>query len=78
MLDLNGLEAARRIRRALPKTEIVILTLHFSDQLVQEIVDSGAREYVMESDADRDLVTAVEALERHRSFFHCASGEHSL
>ncbi len=69
MPDLNGLEAARRIRKVLPKTEIVILTLHFSDRLVEEIVSSGARAYVMKSDADRDLVTAVEALGNHRRFF---------
>src|SRR5271163_2561177 len=69
MPDLNGLEAARRIRKALPKTEIVILTLHFSDQLVHDIVETGARAYIMKSDADKDLVSAVEALSNHRSFF---------
>src|SRR2546421_635713 len=41
MPELNGLEAARRIRKSLPKTEIVILTLHFSDQLVRDIVEAG-------------------------------------
>src|SRR4029077_18672783 len=41
MPDLNGLEAARRIRKALPRTEILILTLHFSDQLVRDIVEAG-------------------------------------
>src|ERR1700756_4850983 len=35
MPDLNGLEAARKIRKQLPKTEVVILSLHYSDQLVQ-------------------------------------------
>ena len=43
MPELNGLEAARRIRKSLPKTEIVILTLHFSDQLVRDIVEAGVR-----------------------------------
>jgi DNA-binding NarL/FixJ family response regulator len=69
MPDLNGLEAARRIKKSLPKTEIVILTLHFSDQLVHDIVEAGARAYIMKSDADRDLVSAVEAISNHRSFF---------
>src|SRR6202043_390956 len=69
MPDLNGLEAARRIKKVLPRTEIVILTLHFSDQLVREIVEAGVRAYIMKSDADKDLVTAVEALANHRSFF---------
>src|ERR1700719_3112403 len=42
MPDLNGLEAARKVRKVLPKTEVVILSLHYSDQLVREIVDAGA------------------------------------
>jgi DNA-binding NarL/FixJ family response regulator len=69
MPHLNGLEAARRIKKSLPRTEILILTLHFSDQLVRDIVEAGVRAYIMKSDADKDLVTAVEALAHHRSFF---------
>ena len=69
MPDLNGLEAARRIHKLFPNTGILILTLHFSDQLVRDIVEAGARAYIMKSDADRDLVSAVEALADHRTFF---------
>lgn len=69
MPDLNGLEAARQIHKRLPNTRIVILTLHFTDQLVRDIVESGARAYVMKSDADRDLVAAIEALSHGRSYF---------
>jgi DNA-binding NarL/FixJ family response regulator len=75
MPELNGLEAVRRIRKQLPKTEIVVLTLHFSDQLVQDVVEAGARGYIMKSDADRDLVAAVEALSCRRSFFTPQAGE---
>lgn len=75
MPDLNGLEAARRIRKALPKTGIIILSLHFSDQLVKDIVEAGARAYVMKADADRDLVNAVEALSNHRTFFTARAAE---
>jgi DNA-binding NarL/FixJ family response regulator len=75
MPDLNGLEAARQIRKSLPKTEILILTLHFSDQLVREIVEAGVRAYIMKSDADRDLVAAVEALANHRPFFTARAAE---
>lgn len=69
MPELNGLEATRQIRKQLPKTQAVILTLHFSDQLVHNIVEAGARGYIMKSDADRDLVAAVDAVSRGRSFF---------
>ena len=43
MPELNGLEATRQIRKLLPKTQVVILSLHYSDQLVREVVDAGAR-----------------------------------
>ena len=69
MPELNGLEASRQIRKGLPKTEIVILSLHLSDQLAYEIIDAGIRGYVLKSDANRDLVSAVESLGMHRPFF---------
>jgi DNA-binding NarL/FixJ family response regulator len=69
MPELNGLEAARKIHKQFPKMGIIILTLHFSDQLVLDIVEAGARAYVVKSDADRDLVSAVEALANRRTFF---------
>jgi len=75
MPDLNGLEAARKIRKMLPKTEVLVLSLHYSDQLVREVVDAGARAYIMKSDADRDLLIAVEALSNHRSFFTSRAAE---
>jgi DNA-binding NarL/FixJ family response regulator len=69
MPDLNGLEAARRIRKSLASTEILILSMHYSDQLIREIVESGVRGYVIKSDNDRDLLTAVETLGNHKPFF---------
>ena len=75
MPDLNGLEAARRIHKALPKTGILILTMHFSDQLVREVVDAGARGYILKSDADRDLVAAVDCIANRRTFFTSRASE---
>lgn len=69
MPDLNGLEATRQILKAAPQTEILILTMHESEQIVREVLDAGARGYVLKSDAGRDLVSAVEALCQHRTFF---------
>jgi DNA-binding NarL/FixJ family response regulator len=43
MPGLNGLEATHKIRKMLPKTQVLILSLHYSDQLVREVLDSGAR-----------------------------------
>jgi DNA-binding NarL/FixJ family response regulator len=69
MPDLNGMEAARRIRKSSPVTEILILSLHFSDQLIREIVEAGVRGYIVKSDSDRDLIVAVETLAKHKPFF---------
>jgi DNA-binding NarL/FixJ family response regulator len=69
MPDLNGVEAARRIRKASPNTEILVLSVHYSDQLIREIVYTGVRGYVVKSDSDRDLIIAVETLAKHKPFF---------
>ncbi len=69
MPDLNGVEAARRIRKVSPHTEVLVLSMHHSDQLIREIVDAGARGYIVKSDSDRDLIIAVEALSKHKPFF---------
>jgi DNA-binding NarL/FixJ family response regulator len=75
MPELNGLEAARKIHKTFPKIGILILTVHFSDQLLTDIVEAGARAYIMKSDADRDLVSAVEALTTRRTFFTACAAE---
>lgn len=69
MPELNGVEAARRIRRGSPNSEILVLSVHYSDQLIREILDAGVRGYIVKSDSDRDLVIAVEALANHKPFF---------
>jgi len=69
MPELNGVEAARRILKASPNTEILVLSVHYSDQLIRDILDAGVRGYIVKSDSDRDLVIAVEALANHKPFF---------
>ena len=43
MPELNGVEAARRILKASPNTEILVLSVHYSDQLIRDILDQAAR-----------------------------------
>jgi DNA-binding NarL/FixJ family response regulator len=69
MPSLNGLEATRQILKASPQIKILILTLHDSDQVVQEVLNAGARGFLLKSDAARDLVAAVEALRRGKIYF---------
>src|SRR5258708_9607084 len=69
MPDLNGVEAARRIRKVSVNTEILVLSMHYSDQLIQEIVEARLRGFIVKSDSARDLIVAVESLARHKPFF---------
>ncbi|HTS34752.1 MAG TPA: response regulator transcription factor [Candidatus Solibacter sp.] len=69
MPNLNGLEAARQILAASPDALILILTMHDSDQIVREVLRAGARGFLLKSDAGRDLIAAVEALQQQRTFF---------
>jgi DNA-binding NarL/FixJ family response regulator len=69
MPELNGLDATRRILAVRPETCVLILTAHESEQLVREVLNAGARGYVLKSDAGRILVRAVEALLEGQTFF---------
>lgn len=69
MPNLNGLEATRQILRGHPGARVLILTMHESEQVVREVLEAGARGFILKSDAGRDLVAAVEALQRNKTFF---------
>ena len=66
---LNGVEVTRQIRRRLPRTEVLILTMHDNEELVTQLLQAGARGYLLKSDANRHLVAAIAALASHRPFF---------
>ncbi len=69
MPEMNGLDATSRIRKALPETEVLIITMHDSEELAREVRRAGARGFLLKTDARRHLVPAVQALAGHRSFF---------
>jgi DNA-binding NarL/FixJ family response regulator len=69
MPNLNGLDAARQILAIRPESRILILTIHDSEQVVREVLAAGARGFLLKSDAGRDLIAAVEALQHRRTFF---------
>ena len=68
MPELNGLEAAREILKSGP-TKVLILTMYNSEALIRQALEAGALGYVLKSDAGRDLVSAVHALRRKKTFF---------
>jgi DNA-binding NarL/FixJ family response regulator len=69
MPSLNGLEATRQILKINPDAKILVLTLHDSDSVVREVLNAGARGFLLKSDAARDLVAAAEALRRDKTYF---------
>jgi DNA-binding NarL/FixJ family response regulator len=69
MPELNGPEAAAQIAEKVPEAGVVVLTMHDSEQVMREVLQAGARGLVLKSDADRDLLEAVEAVARKRHFF---------
>ena len=69
MPELNGLDAARQIKRALPKAEVLIFTGEESEQLIHEVFAAGVRSYILKSDIGGHLVAAIRALGQHKHYF---------
>ncbi len=68
MPDLNGIDTARELRRVSPRTEVVLFTMHHSEDLAREAFGAGVLGYVLKSDAATALVEAVQAALRHARF----------
>ena len=62
MPGLNGLEAARLIRRENPESKIVIITQHDSPQIRSAALEAGARAFVTKSEVGSELVSALRNL----------------
>ena len=66
---INGVEATRQIRLRVPTVEVLIFTMHESEGLMRELLEAGARGYLLKSDAKNYLIDAIESLAAHRPFF---------
>ena len=69
MPEMNGLEVAAAVRSEFPETQIIILTMHFSESVAREALKCGALGYMLKSDADTDLIAAVRHVRHNRTFF---------
>jgi len=69
LTQLNGIEVTRQIRKETPETEVMIFTLHDNEAEIRDVLHAGARGYVLKSEADEQIVRAVEPLSRHHAFF---------
>jgi DNA-binding NarL/FixJ family response regulator len=75
MPELNGFEAAAQLRKALPNTEVLIFTMHETEDLVRQVIAAGARAYLLKSDAVKHIEAAVEALAQHKPYFASSVSE---
>jgi DNA-binding NarL/FixJ family response regulator len=66
---VNGIEATRQIHARLPRTEVLIFTMHDNETLIRDLLAAGARGFLLKSDASRFLLAAIESLALHKPFF---------
>jgi DNA-binding NarL/FixJ family response regulator len=69
MPSLNGLDATKQILKFNTHTKILILSMHDSEQVIENVLNAGARGYVLKADAASDLVRAMQALLAGQTFF---------
>ena len=74
--SLNGIEAARRIRKLSPESEILFLSQETSTDIVQEALGIGALGYVAKTNAGIELLVAVEAVSQGRRFVSAGLADH--
>jgi DNA-binding NarL/FixJ family response regulator len=75
MPELNGIEVARHLLEASPRTRSLLLSVHLSDDIIHAAVDAGVKGYVLKSDYDQDLLLAIEQLAAGQPFFTSAIAE---
>jgi DNA-binding NarL/FixJ family response regulator len=75
MPEMNGLDATRQILKANPQAQVLILSMHESEQLIREVLDCGARGYILKSDSGTDLMNALESLRHGKVFFNSKISE---
>ena len=75
MPELNGVDASKQILKVSPATEILIFTMHESEQLVRDMLAAGARGYLLKSDPAHNVIEAVASLAIHRPYFNIRVSE---
>lgn len=73
--ELNGLDLSHQLKRAYPRIEILIYTMHDQEEVIIEVLRAGVRGFVLKSDTERHLIAALDALSIHRPYFSGAVSE---
>lgn len=69
MPELNGLDATRQIKKFVPRAEVLVFSILESAEIIHQVVEAGARGYLVKSDIGRHIADAIEALSQHHTYF---------
>ncbi len=69
MPSVNGIEATRILMREFPSLNVIILTMHDEKEYIRQIVNCGAKGYILKNAPQQDILTAIEAVYKGRAFF---------
>lgn len=75
MPELNGLDVIRQILKAQPHTEVLVVTMHESEDLIRQALEAGARGYLLKTEAARHLVSAIKTLAEGKPYLTCEAGQ---
>jgi DNA-binding NarL/FixJ family response regulator len=75
MPELNGIEATRQIKKSLPHTEILIFTMHETEEMILRAFEAGASGFLLKSDDELELVEAIKVISQHKRFFTTVASE---
>ena len=64
MPRLNGLEATRQIRKKLPNTQILVLSMHDNEEYIRQVLANGAMGYILKDAAYNELISAIRSVYR--------------
>lgn len=68
MPRMNGIEAAKRIRKQIPKTKILILSMYSHEHYIHELLETGISGYLLKDASGRDIIKAIRSAMRHETF----------
>jgi len=68
MPRMNGIEAAKRIRKHLPETKILILSMYSHEHYIHELIETGVSGYLLKESSGRDIIKAIHAAMKNETF----------
>jgi two-component system response regulator NreC len=70
MGDTNGIRATREIRKQLPESKVLVLTMHDSEEYLRQMLEAGATGYVLKQAVDSELAVAIRAVQRGEVYLY--------